>query len=331
MGVRVSPPSSQPRILSVIPGDAGGASMIFVKRQMAAVAARGFECRSHFVASRTNPVRVVRTVIELRAAIIDFDPDIVHAQYGTVTSVVAILATRRPVVVTFRGSDLLTLNQTPRTIAARILSQLSALRAARLICVATHLRDALWWRRNRVTVIPTGVDLTTFVPGSRTAARRQLGWAEAAPVVIFNASRDPRIKQLDLALAVVEAVRAEFPDLVFEVLDGLQDPESIPLRFVGADCLLLTSRYEGSPNVVKEALATNLPVVSVDVGDVRERLEGVELSYVCQSDIQVLSARLADVLRAAGGRSNGQEKVAPLSLERTTDKLIAVYAGILRW
>ena len=67
------------------------------------------------------------------------------------------------------------------------------------------------------------------------------------------------------------------PSVRLEVLDGNVAPARVPALMNAADCLLVTSDAEGSPTVVQEALATNLPVVSVDVGDIAERLEGVAI------------------------------------------------------
>jgi len=323
MGAAAHPPL---RILSVIPGDSTGASMIFVKRQVASLRALGIDNHKFYLSSRTHPVRIFQEFRRLRAEIGTVRPDIVHAHYGTITALLCALVAPVPLVITYRGSDL---NPSPqvgrvRTMAGKLISQLAALRARQIICVTTQLKERLWWRRDRVTVLPTGVDMTEFYPRDRLACRAQLGWGATERVVVFNAGRNPRVKRLDLAQAAVDAARIATGDIRFVAMAGATPPELVPVMFSAADCLLLTSDHEGSPNVVKEALACNLPVVAVDVGDVRERLAGVFPSAIAARDVADIASRLADILMNQE-RSNGREMVAGLSHNSVAARLLSIY------
>jgi glycosyltransferase involved in cell wall biosynthesis len=92
-----------------------------------------------------------------------------------------------------------------------------------------------------------------------------------------------------------------------------------------ADVLLVTSFTEGSPTVVQEAMACNLPVVSVDVGDVRERLQGVAAcEVVVGRDPNELGNALAGVLLAAK-RSDGRTHAAALGVEAIAERLADFY------
>jgi len=176
-------------------------------------------------------------------------------------------------------------------------------------------------------VIPSGVDIDLFSPRPRDTARSELGWGIDERVVLFNASVDPVSKRLDLARSAVEAAENLCGEIRFVVLDGNVTPGIIPVMMNAADCLLLTSEWEGSPNVVKEAIACNLPVVSVDAGDVQERLAGLEFCKIVGRSPEALGTALAEVL-VKRYRSNGHRSAMQFSLEVIAKRVASVYESV---
>lgn len=313
------------RVLWVSPRPEYQASMIFVERQIESLLAAGIEGRTFHLQSRTSPLVVLRELKRLQAAIADFQPDVVHAQYGTMTALVTALATTRPFVVTFRGSDL---NPAPekswlRCVVSRWASQIAACRATRIIAVSEALVCRLWCNAARATIIPSGIDTAVFHPLSRDEARASCGWGPEEQIVLFNGSHRP-LKRPDLARAAVEFARGDLGTIRLVELDGRQPPEQMPLLMNAADCLILTSDHEGSPNVVKEAIACGLPVVSRAVGDVRQRLAGVHPSRVAGDSPEELGGALLEVLRAKS-RSNGPDLAHAFSLEAVATRILAIY------
>lgn len=318
---------TRPRVLFVIPGEAEGSSMVFARRQATALADRGVEVESFYLRSRTS-LRVLWSELRrFRSVARAFAPDVVHAHFGTATAAfTAVAAGWTPMVVTFRGSDLnhVPAANGPRAFCGRVLSQFAALRADRIVCVSRGLRDLLWWRRDRVTVLPSGVDTEVFQPMPRAEARKNVGCDPETPVVLFNAGHDTRNKRLDLAEAAIALVQREIPDARLEVTAGGVPPGRMPLLLNAADCLLVTSDAEGSPSIVQEAIATNLPVVSVPVGDVAERLAGIASTYVVAREPHALAEALCRVL-GARSRSNGRSRAREVSLSHITDELMHLY------
>ena len=316
------------RVLFVIPGDGSGSSMIFARRQAESLKGEGIEVECFYLRSRTAPLTLFAELLRLRRGIHRFRPALVHAHFGTVTAVMAALgAGRLPLVITYRGSDLNPLRGL-RPLGGRILSHLAALRAARIVCVSRGLLDRLLWGRSRATVLPSGVDTDLFHPEPLAKARDRLGWTWDDPVVLFNAGHDPCNKRLDLAELSAAVARQNRPGLRLEVLHGDADPQRIPSFMNASDCLLIASDSEGSPTVLQEALACGLPVVSVDVGDARERLRGVTPSRIVARDPRVIGRALA-VMANRGSRSNGPAVTGELSLRRIARELARLYREVV--
>ena len=313
------------RVLAVIPASSAKASMIFARRQVASLQQAGVVCETFFLASRTSPWILIEESRRLRRMAKSFRADLLHAHYGTATAFLCAVSVPFPLVVTYRGSDL---NPSPslswaRGFIGRLLSQLAALRARQIICVTVQLRERLWWRKHRAAVIPSGVDTALFFPYPRNEARAKLGWGNCERVVLFNAS-DPKLKRLDLAQTAVEVATTICGKIRFVVLDGDVAAETVPVMMAAADCLLLTSDWEGSPNVVKEAIACNLPVVTVDAGDVKARLDGVSPSSIVDRDPEEIAKALAEIL-IQGKRSNGSSRVGEFSELSVAQRIISVY------
>jgi glycosyltransferase involved in cell wall biosynthesis len=242
--------------------------------------------------------------------------------------------------VSFRGSDLNPLYKSWRRNAAdhwlrnavgRRLSRYAAQRADGIVCVSEQLRQHLpLAARRRAIVIPSAVNLARFAPMPRNEARVRLDWALEDRVVLFNAGRFPALKRPELAIAAVERARASIPGLRMELLDGHLAPTEVPLYVNAANVVLLTSDFEGSPNIVKEAIACGVPVVSTRAGDVPERLADVRPSWVTSSTVNAIADALCAAV-AFDGRTNGSEIAArDLDSLSLAQRLIAFYERVLR-
>ncbi len=319
----------------VVPGRVEGGeinvALPFVKNQAESMERAGWMVVYGVVDDRTSLSGVIRNAKKLRTLARRVEPSLIHAQYGSMTAALAaFVAGSRSLVVSFCGDDLLgtpipTVKWKLRTRAARLLGLLAAERAGTIVVKSQNLFEALPRRlRHRAIILPNGVNTECFRPLDRRDCRLALGWDLEAKVVLFHASRgeDRWRKNPALAQAVVDIVRLADPRVSLIMISDAT-PEEVRLMLNAADCLLVTSLQEGSPNMVKEAMACNLPVVSVPCGDVPERLASTRPSALCPYDAEALAHALVEVLRT-GERSNGREQIY---LQGLTASDIAVRLG----
>jgi teichuronic acid biosynthesis glycosyltransferase TuaC len=301
---------------------------IFIDRQIDSLKQAGLTIDTFDIGTSHSPIHIFRMWLKLRRHVRHVAPDLVHGQYGTVVGLLTSLA-GRPAVISFCGGDLQGGHTAHvlRVYTGILLSNLAALRAQKLICKSERLREALWWRRNEAVVIPNGVDLDLFSPGSREVARQELGWNQESQVVLFIAGRDPGVKGLDLAEESLSVVQKRLPKAELCVISNAQ-PDAMPVYYRAADVLLSASKAEGSPNAIKEALACNLPVVSTPVGDVPERLAGIYPSAIVPPDPNQIADALTKIL-VTKQRCNGREHVIHLGLEHVARRVVEVYQSAL--
>ena len=243
------------------------------------------------------------------------DYDIVHANYG-LTGPFALAQPQRPVVLTLWGSDLAGRYSRISRICARLSDE--------TIVMSEKMRNDLW---NAAHVIPHGVDMEKFQSIDQSSAIDMVDWNPDSRHVLFPYDPSRPVKNFSLAERVVDQVREEV-NVPVELCPVYGVPhEEIPNYMNAADALLLTSQREGFPNSVKEALACNLPVVSTDVGGVRNHLSDVSNSYVSATE-QKLVEHLSDVIKS-GQRSDGRNHITDLGLDRMAENILSVYRRAL--
>jgi glycosyltransferase involved in cell wall biosynthesis len=298
----------------------------FVKSQADSLAALGCENTLYEIQGWRSTREYLRAMSAIPRAARACGAELVHAHYGL--SGAAATRVQLPLVVSFCGDDLLGRPDAhgKLTLLSRALLPVShhaARRAEGVIVKSEEMRRAIA-NVPGVEVIPNGVDLARFAPEPRASARAALGWRDAGHVLLFAANPHEQRKNWPLAEATRAALVARGLDVRLEVMD--RRPQTDMVRAMNAaDLLLLPSFHEGSPNVVKEAMAVGLPVVAAPVGDCAERLRDVTPSWVVERSVEAFANAAAAAL-ADGRRSNGRDVITrTLALEAVARRVLAVY------
>jgi teichuronic acid biosynthesis glycosyltransferase TuaC len=307
---------------------------IYIEQQIKGLRRIGLDVEVMFVNRLQEGMKVYLGLGKrIRSEIERLQPDIVHVMYGGIMADQITRAVNdKPTVVTFHGSDLLGehLSGFLRQLIAGYgvwSSWKAARRANGIVVVSEVLRDALPEDvdRSKVKIIPCGIDLERFKPLNRHVCRERLGWDANRFHVLFYHSNDP-VKRPDLAQAAVEAAKRLGINAEMHFLHGVPNSD-VPIWINASDVLLLTSLHEGSPTIVKEALACNLPVVSVDVGDVREQIQGIKGCYLALPEPGDLAAKL-HLVYAGLNKAVGWGKMQGLSLEHIALRLQELYSEL---
>jgi glycosyltransferase involved in cell wall biosynthesis len=302
----------------------------FLVHQVEFLRRAGVEVEVFYFRGAKNPINYLKAWWRLLRQYKPSQYDLIHAQFGQA----ALLPwpKRLPLVITFHGVDMLgQLSPEGRmTLQGKLLvwlGRMAARFADAVLIVSNEMRQNLP-ATMPLHMLPTGVDLDSLPSLTREEARRQLGLPLDERLALFVGSPDDPLKRYGRAQEAVAVLNQKLPTRL--ILGWGRPHRDIIALMHACDVLVVTSLQEGSPTIVKEALACNLPVVSVVVGDVVERLEGIEgCEVVPDHKPETIAAALERTLRR-GGRIKGREAVKELDEKVLADKLIGIYRSVVK-
>ena len=254
----------------------------FVQDQINALEKKGIEIVK-FIIKGKGILGYVKNYRLLLEAIKINKPDIIHAHYG-LSGLLSVLQRKIPVITTFHGCDV----NVPKN---RILSNIANKLSAQSIFVSNDLSDKLG--QKKPVVIPCGIDLDVFYPiKEKGKVKKKMGLDKDKKYILFSSSFSTHVKNYPLAREAVS--RIENVELL--ELKGYSR-EEVALLMNAVDLVLLTSFREASPQFIKEAMACNCPIVSTDVGDVKDVIKNTKGCYISKNDPIDLSNKIQEALK----------------------------------
>lgn len=256
----------------------------------------------------------------LKKTVKGFNPDVIHAHYG-LSGLFANLQRQVPVVTTYHGSDINEPKVLPFSKMAIRLSAWNVFVSRKTMEIAHP--------KGKCSLLPCGIDLYDMQLTEKTQARQKMGLELGKRYVLFAGAFDNKVKNAPLAKETISLLQDDAVELL--ELKGYSR-EEVTLLMCAADVFLMTSISEGSPQVIKEAMACGCPIVSVDVGDVSERIEGVKGCFVSSSRNPQELAGLIREAMGFEGKTMGRNKIIKDGLDNKTvaKQLMGIYNKVIK-
>jgi glycosyltransferase involved in cell wall biosynthesis len=244
--------------------------------------------------------------------------DIVHSHYAY-SGILATFATRLPIVVSLMGSDLY----------SKKISRAFIRLFCRLSWKAVIVKSEKMYQHLKIRtayIIPNGVDFNLFREISKENAKRRVKFNDKQHIVFLT--KDSQQKEKNYSLAQEAYSRLNTNSVELNLVENVSFSE-VPYYINASDVILLTSLWEGSPNIIKEAMACNCPIVSTDVGDVKKNVGDTNGCYVASFNAQDIADKIQLALEF-GQRTCGRNNIKHLEINYIAKKIIKIYQNMLK-
>ncbi|MBS4034561.1 MAG: glycosyltransferase family 4 protein [Ignavibacterium sp.] len=301
------------KVLIVCSRNAGYISP-FIKEQAEAVESLKIEI-NYFLIRGKGFSGYLKNLPGLKKKITDFNPDLIHAHYG-LSGLLAALQRKIPVIITFHGSDAYLLK-------IKFLSKIAARLSKFNIYVSKKIMERID-KNNHNAIIPCGINLEIFQPIEMKIAREELYMEPNKKYILFASRFNNSVKNASLAFEALNKL-----DGNTELLElKNRSREEVNMLLNACDLLLLTSFSEGSPQIIKEAMACNCPIVATDVGDIKDVIAGTEGCFITKFDPVDVAEKIKLALDF-NKRTNGREQIRHFDNNLIAKEIVKCYQKFL--
>lgn len=270
----------------------------------------------------------LKSIQPLRRYVRKMNIDLIHAHYALSGWVGVLAFLRVPIIVSLMGSDVYgDFNRKGERVLKSYLNILLTFLLQPMVDVvivkSKNLAKYIYTKR-KLYIIPNGVNLQKFKPMDRREAKRKLNLDPDKKYILFLGDPGNLRKNYPLVQESMELTNVSSILLTPYPVEN----EDLIHYYNATSVLVLTSFSEGSPNVIKEAMACNCPIISTDVGDVREIIQKTDGCYITEYNAKTLAGLIDKVLE--DNRSTiGREHIGHLNSELVAVKLRDIYLKLL--
>lgn len=265
--------------------------------------------------------------------------DLIQIHFGGIYAFLiwlSLIGIKIPKVITFHGTDI---HMGELSTERRFLNRIKIRLNQKFSFACIHCFDGCGFvneglldfvpaellEKRRSFIMHLGVDYNIFRPMRREQARKLLGINSRSALVLFSDLKGHPVKRKTIAETIVNELGPGYELLVMSRVN----PDMAPIYLNACNCLLLTSDAEGSPNIVREALALNVPVFSVDVGDVAQQIEGLSNSAIISREPKDAACLIRKKMQNLAVENTREMMRSRLDIKVLTSRAVDLYQTLL--
>ena len=303
----------------------------FIMDQVNMLKNSGIHAIIHKLKGNRNPFNYFIDRVKLYKIIKNENIDLIHAHYGQCGFISKFKGI--PLITTFHGSDSIGIvgKRGRYTFIGKILkliSKISKLLSSKCLFVSEDALKSLNGSK-KCEVIPCGINTKLFKPMLKNECKEKLKLKPDKKYILFAGSPSKRVKNYRLALQSFKELKSiKNNSLKIIPLEGYSHSD-VRILLNAVDALLMTSHHEGSPMIIKEAMSCNTPIVSVNVGDVKEMIGQINGCYIIEKRSPTLIAEKLKAVLDNTKQINSRRVAEKIDLSLINERLISVYGDIM--